>query len=95
MQYTASSYAQPLTELFWLAARARASASSRPRSTSPTPPRLETETPDLSREGIYEPLFETVEGVFRRIQVMQHGRVQLYVLGVVLTLVVLLLWQVR
>ncbi len=67
----------------------------RPEVHFPDAAMLETETPDFSREGIYEPLFETVEGAFRRIRVMQHGRVQIYVLGVVLTLVVLLLSQVR
>jgi hydrogenase-4 component B len=94
MQYTASSYAQPLTELFWSLLRTRTRVE-RPEVHFPDTARLETETPDISREGIYEPLFETVEGAFRRIRVMQHGRVQLYVLGVVLTLVVLLLSQVR
>jgi hydrogenase-4 component B len=94
MQYTASSYAQPLTELFWSLLRTRKRVE-RPEVHFPDAARLETETPDISREGIYEPLFETVEGAFHRIRVMQHGRVQLYVLGVVLTLVVLLLSQVR
>jgi hydrogenase-4 component B len=94
MQYTASSYAQPLTELFWSLLRTRKRVEP-PEVHFPDAAMLETETPDLSREGIYEPLFETVEGVFGRIRVMQHGRVQLYVLGVVLTLVVLLLSQVR
>jgi formate hydrogenlyase subunit 3/multisubunit Na+/H+ antiporter MnhD subunit len=94
MQYTASSYAQPLTELFGSLLRTRKRVE-RPEIHFPDAARLETETPDFSREGIYEPLFETVEGAFRRIRVMQHGRVQIYVLGVVLTLVVLLLSQVR
>ncbi len=94
MQYTASSYAQPLTELFSSLLRTRKSIDP-PEVHFPDAARLETETKDLSREGIYEPLFETVENAFRRIRVIQQGRVQVYVLGVVLTLVVLLLSQVR
>jgi len=94
MQYTASSYAQPLTELFWSLLRTRTRVEP-PEVHFPDAALLETETPDMSREGIYEPLFESVEGGFRRIRVMQHGRVQIYVLGVVLTLLVLLLSQVR
>jgi hydrogenase-4 component B len=94
MQYTASSYAQPLTELFGSLLRTRTRVEP-PEVHFPDTAMLETETPDLSREGIYEPLFATVEGAFRRIRVMQHGWVQLYVLGVVLTLLVLLLSQVR
>ncbi len=94
MQYTASSYAQPLTELFGALLRTRKRVEP-PEIHFPDAARLETETPDLSREGIYEPLFETVERAFARMRVIQHGRVQTYVLGILLTLLVLLLSQVR
>jgi formate hydrogenlyase subunit 3/multisubunit Na+/H+ antiporter MnhD subunit len=94
MQYTASSFAQPIVDLFssLLGTRKRVSS---PEIHFPDSAHLETETPDLGREGIYEPLFENVGGALRRILILQHGRLHVYVLGLVVTLVALLLWQVR
>ncbi len=94
MQYTASSFAQPIVELFRSLLGTRKHVSS-PEIHFPDSAHLETETPDLGREGIYEPLFEGVGGALRRILILQHGRLHVYVLGVVLTLLSLLLWQVR
>jgi hypothetical protein len=94
MQYTASSFAQPIVGLFrsLLGTRRRVSS---PEIHFPGSAHLETETPDLGREGLYEPLFESAGGALRRILILQHGRLQFYVLGLVVTLLALLLWQVR
>jgi formate hydrogenlyase subunit 3/multisubunit Na+/H+ antiporter MnhD subunit len=94
MQYTASSFAQPIVGLFrsLLGTRKRVSS---PEIHFPDSAHLETETPDLGREGIYEPLVESAGGALRRILILQHGRLHVYVLGLVVTLLALLLWQVR
>jgi hydrogenase-4 component B len=94
MQYTASSFAQPIVDLFRSLLGTRKHVSS-PEIHFPDSAHLETETPDLGREGIYEPLFENAGGALRRILILQHGRLHVYVLGLVMTLLVLLLWQVR
>jgi hypothetical protein len=94
MQYTASSFAQPIVDFYGAILRTRKRVEP-PEIHFPDAAHVVTETPDLSREGIYEPLFESIDRNLRRMHVMQHGRVQIYVLGVVLTLLALLLWQVR
>jgi hydrogenase-4 component B len=94
MQYTASSFSQPIVDLCVSLLRTRKKLAP-PDIHFPERAHLETETPDIGREGIYEPLFEGAERTLHRIRILQHGRLQAYVLGVVLTLVVLLLWHVR
>jgi hydrogenase-4 component B len=94
MQYTASSFSQPIVDLCVSLLRTRKTLAA-PEIHFPDTAHLETETPDIGREEIYEPLFEGAERMLRRIRILQHGRVQVYVLGVVVTLVVLLLWHVR
>jgi hydrogenase-4 component B len=94
MQYTASSFAQPIVDLYVSLLRTRKRVAA-PDLHFPDAARLETETRDIGREGIYEPLFESAERLLKRMRILQHGRVQVYVLSLVLTLVVLLLWQVR
>jgi hydrogenase-4 component B len=93
MQYTASSFSQPILDLFGSLVRTRKHVEP-PEVHFPAAARLATETPDPGREGIYEPVFEAIERSVRRLHVLQHGRVHVYVLGIVLTLLALLLWQV-
>jgi formate hydrogenlyase subunit 3/multisubunit Na+/H+ antiporter MnhD subunit len=92
MQYTGSSFTQPLVELFRrvLGTRVRLEA---PRGVLPAPGSFETNTPDGARVCIFEPLFRGVGWTFARLRWIQHGRVQVYVLYVALTLLVLLLWK--
>jgi len=92
MQYTASSFAQPLTTLF------RAILGTRTRLLPPQGPfpsraALATETPDVFRTALFHPAFAGIEQVLARLRVLQHGRIQLYVLYIVLTLIALMLWK--
>jgi len=92
MQYTGSSFAQPLTELF------RPLLGTRKKFTPPTgyfpaPTTFATDTPDVSRERVYRPAFGLVEAGLSRLRWLQHGNVQLYVLYIALTLLVLLVWK--
>ena len=92
MQYTASSFAQPLTDLFitLLDVRRRFSA---PDGVFPQAASFVTETPDFYRERVYHPLFGGVRRSLSAFQWLQHGRVQLYVLQIAVTLLVLLIWK--
>jgi formate hydrogenlyase subunit 3/multisubunit Na+/H+ antiporter MnhD subunit len=92
MQYTASSYAQPLTSLFQPLLRTRRQASP-PQGLFPERAALATEAPDPAREYLYRPAFAGVGRALAALRWLQHGRVHLYVLYIALTLVVLLLWK--
>jgi hypothetical protein len=92
MQYTASSFAQPITGLFSFFLRPRARASG-PEGYFPAAAAYATETPDLFRERLYEPVFTGVLRLALRLRWLQHGRIQLYVLYIALTLLALLLWR--
>jgi hydrogenase-4 component B len=94
MQYTASSFAQPILDFFnvfqpgWKRLKA-------PKGYFPATASFETEALDTSQERVYRPIFEAVERLLSKLRVMQHGRIQLYVLYIVLTLVVLFAWKLR
>ncbi len=92
MQYTTSSFAQPFTALFRGILRTRRTG---PAAAGPDaePEPLSTETPDLFRESVYRPAFEGLDRALAPLRRLQHGRVQLYVLYIVATIVFLLLWR--
>jgi hydrogenase-4 component B len=92
MQYTASSFAQPLTSLFHFVLRTRTRLTP-PVGLFPRGGTLATETPDTFREGLFRPAFAGLEQALRRLRMLQHGRIQLYVLYVVLTLIALMAWR--
>jgi hydrogenase-4 component B len=94
MQYTGSSFVQPATELFGFLLGTRKNVRP-PEGYFPAGRRFETETPDMSREKLYRPLLAGVSRLFSRIRSIQEGRLQVYVAYMVLTLLALLLWQLR
>ncbi len=92
MQYTASSFAQPLTELFAPVLRTRRRLSP-PQGVFPRGASLATDTPDVAREAVYRPIFTGIDSALVRWRWLQHGNVHLYVLYIALTLLVLLIWK--
>ena len=56
---------------------------------------LKTVTPDISHEEMYRPMFERCETWLSQLRWLQHGNVQLYVLYIAVTLIVLLVWELR
>jgi hydrogenase-4 component B len=94
MQYTASSFAQPLTDLFRSLLGTKKKVSP-PGGLFPPDAALHTETPDLSREEMYRPMFERGEAWLSQLRWLQHGNVQLYILYIAATLVALLVWKFR
>jgi formate hydrogenlyase subunit 3/multisubunit Na+/H+ antiporter MnhD subunit len=92
MQYTASSFAQPLTDIFGLFLRTHRKGR-RPEGLFPRDAEIETHTPDVFHEGLFRPAFLGAERLMERMKWLQHGRLQLYVLYIVLTLLVLLVWK--
>ena len=92
MQYTASSFAQPLTDTFGLLLQTRRVLIA-PRGFFPTEASLVTETPDPYQEYIFQPLLRAIGRGFSMLRLLQQGQVQLYILYIAVTLLLLLLWQ--
>ena len=92
MQYTASSFAQPLTDTFDLLLQTRRVVSA-PSDLFPKEAELATETPDPYQEYIFRPLFRAIGRDLSLLRPLQQGKVQVYILYVAVTLLLLLLWQ--
>lgn len=90
MQYSASSFAQMLTDLFSFVLRPR---SHRPLISGTYPPRAEfrSHVPEAVLELVYMPALERLYSRFNPIRKMQSGILQQYVLYMLVTLVALLL----
>src|SRR5713101_2235722 len=92
MQYSASSFAQQLTDTFDLVLQTRRVLNA-PRGLFPIEASLATDTPDPYQEYIFRPVFRAVGRDLLLLRPLQQGRVQLYILYIAVTLLVLLLWQ--
>ena len=93
MQYTGSSFSQPLTTMFTHVLGAD-SGGTPPKGFFPGRASFASTTPDLARERLYRPIFSGVGRALASLRWLQHGEVQLYVLYVALTLIALLLLRV-
>jgi hydrogenase-4 component B len=93
IQYTASSFAQMLVRLFrW----AVLPDEHRPRLNGPFPAagsRFESHAPDPALDRALLPLFARGRSLLGLLHVIQAGRIQAYLLYIVVTLVVLLAWS--
>jgi len=92
MQYTASSFAQPLTETFEVLLQTRRVFTA-PRGLFPQQAEFRTQTDDPYQTFIFRPLFHAISRGLSLLRPLQQGKVQLYVLYIAVTLLVLLLWQ--
>jgi NADH:ubiquinone oxidoreductase subunit 5 (subunit L)/multisubunit Na+/H+ antiporter MnhA subunit len=92
MQYTASSFARPLTQLFRLFLQPRDEIHP-PVGLFPEHASLHTRAPDLFRRYVYEPLFLGVAWLASKLHWLQEGRIQIYVLYIAVTILVLLIWK--
>lgn len=92
MQYTASSYSQPLTALFGSAWWSRRDLAS-PAGLFPGEAHLQTKTPDPVLGRILTPVFSAVGRFLLMFRWLQGGMIQLYVLYIALALLILLAWK--
>ena len=92
MQYTATSFAQPLTNLFRFLLHTHKEVSS-PKGVFPEKSALETETADISERYLFAPAFKWIRLLFSKFRWLQHGRLQVYVLYIAMTLWILLIWE--
>jgi NADH:ubiquinone oxidoreductase subunit 5 (subunit L)/multisubunit Na+/H+ antiporter MnhA subunit len=92
MQYTASSFARPLTLLFRLFLQPRDEIQE-PRGLFPQCAGLHTHAPDLFRRYFYDPIFFGIGWMASKLRWLQEGRIQIYVLYIALTILILLIWK--
>jgi hydrogenase-4 component B len=92
MQYTASSFTQPLTDLLRACLGTRRSG---PMVSGYFPESVgfATRTPDPARQWLFAPLFRFIARRLSPLLVLQHGRIHLYVLYMAVILIALLLWK--
>jgi hydrogenase-4 component B len=91
MQYTASSFVQPLTTQFRLFVRNR-EALAPPVGYFPRSASYSSDSGDPVLRLFFVPTFRWFDRVASRLNVIQHGHTHIYVLYVAATLVVLLIW---
>ena len=91
MQYTASSFAQPLTTQFRLFIRSRETLTA-PRGYFPAAASYASDSGDPVLRLLFAPTFRWFDRMANRLNVIQHGHTHIYVLYVAATLVALLVW---
>jgi hydrogenase-4 component B len=91
MQYTAASFAQPLTRGGQAILRPEMKMRL-PRGIYPGSSSHDAATPDGASRFLFAPLFIRARNLFTRLHPLQHGQVHLYILYIVVTLMVLLAW---
>ncbi|MFA5239560.1 MAG: proton-conducting transporter membrane subunit [Phycisphaerae bacterium] len=92
MQYTATSFAQPLTDLFNFFLRTRKDIS-HSKGIFPAQSTFHTDTSDIGEKYIYQPAYRWISLSLSKLRWLQHGRLQIYVLYIALTLWILLIWK--
>lgn len=92
MQYTASSFTQPLVYLFHLLIRTR-NLFRPPQNIFPDSSGFTTKNEDLCKKNIYQPVFKWIVWFTLQLRWFQSGILQFYILYIALTLLILLIWN--
>ena len=92
MQYTGASFVQPFMEFFRLLVPTRIRAE-KPEGLFPRNASFAVETPDTFRQNFYQPVISGITTGLEKLKWLQHGRIQLYILYIVVTLLVLFIWK--
>ncbi|MDO8472746.1 MAG: hypothetical protein Q7T05_02900, partial [Dehalococcoidia bacterium] len=94
MQYTSSSFAQPILNIFRQFVRPRQHVHG-PEGYFPQKASFRSETPDIFGARLYRPLQAGIERISFKLRWLQHGRVHLYLLYIFITLLILMVWRLR
>lgn len=89
MQYTASSFAEPITRIFQPLLRSRVESDVPVEGVWPKAASWRSVTPDRALAALYEPVFKSVERALVRLRGLQQGLLSTYLLYIVLTVLVL------
>lgn len=91
MQYSGGSFAQPMTWLLAPALRGEEKIEA-PEGYFPSKARLETRYPDWIEESVFRPVFEAAVWACNQFKWLQHGRINLYILYILIALLAALFW---
>ena len=89
MQYTASSFAEPLTRIFQPLLRSRIDAGAPTAGSWPESASWRSATPDRALAAFYDPMFKAVERALVRLRGLQRGHLSTYLVYIVLTVLAL------
>jgi hydrogenase-4 component B len=92
MQYTSSSFAQPLTQLFSFFLRTKTKLPDT-SAAFPAANSFSTETPDFWQEYIFRPAVIFFNRLSAIVAKTETGRIHIYILYIILTLLILLTWN--
>ncbi len=92
VQYTGSSFADPVVRVFFPFLRTRQKLQL-PKGYFPVAASLETHTADFGQERLFAPVFAATRQLLGRLAFLQQGGMHRYVMFIALTLVVLLVWK--
>jgi hypothetical protein len=92
MQYTATSFADPVLAPFSSAMQIR-TAGGLPEGIFPAEAHFEKHVGDMAGERLLVPAWRRFLHAAHHLRVIQHGRMQLYLVYILATLVALVLWQ--
>ena len=92
MQYTASSFAQPLVSQFHLFVRNH-EVLKPPEGYFPGTASYSSDSGDPFLQLLFAPTFRWFDRMASRLKVIQHGHIHVYVLYVAATLIALLIWE--
>jgi len=94
MQYTGSSFVQPLVDFFCAFLRTRRQ-SDEVKGLFPREASLQTHSRDLFTERLYDPIFSRVGNFMARLQQLQTHSIHLCILYIAATLIILLVWKLK
>lgn len=94
MQYTASSFAQPLLQSLKTVLRQNRHLQV-PQGYFPTAGHFSEHLTDRSLESLWVPSAAKTVALFQRLKFMQQGKLPFYLLYILVTLILLLLWKIR
>jgi len=94
IQYTDAGFSEPTAKIFApvMGLKTRLEMDS---GLFPQTGELYVSAPDRLRSGLFTPLFTAVESLCNACKVIQHGKIHLYILYILATLVALLVWGLR
>jgi len=93
MQYTASSFARPILNMFRILVKEEKEIVS-VNGLFPENASMKFHTPDLFFNFLIRPTLSFIEKIFSKFKWIQHGNLELYILYITVTLLILLIWKV-
>ena len=93
IQYTPASFVEPAARIFGHVMGTTVKTK-KPEGFFPAPVSLDVDAPDVVRSRFYTPIFQFAERGCNALKILQNGRVNMYILYILVTLVALLIWGI-